>query len=70
MYLHLCARFLFVKLYSSFFFCSRLNRTTMQKYQILAWRNWVHQVENHMLQPESWAHMVMLLLNMLQQVST
>lgn len=43
-------------------------RTTMLKYQILAWQSWGLLVESHMLQPGLWAHMVMQLQNMLQQV--
>lgn len=43
-------------------------RTTMLKYQILAWQSWGPLVESHMLQPGLWAHMVMQLQNMLQQV--
>lgn len=43
-------------------------RTTMLKYQILAWQSWGPLVESHMLQPGLWAHMVMQLQNMLQRV--
>ncbi|KAJ0096362.1 hypothetical protein Patl1_29266 [Pistacia atlantica] len=42
--------------------------TTMRKYQILAWRNWGLLVESPMSQRGLWAHMVMLLQNILQRV--
>lgn len=43
-------------------------RITMQRFQILDWLNLDHQGEIHTLLLGSWAHMVMLPQNTLQQV--
>jgi len=45
-------------------------RILLQNSQILGWQKWDQKDPNLMSQLESWALMVMLLLNMFQQVYT